>query len=576
MLRIRFIHSGFLPVNHDRIEQVKDMFREGFPQFSDMAERIPSILKRPIEHGYSAALILLERSMGRVDAFALVLHFPNCKSVFLDYIVVRNTIRGGGLGMALYEAVREYCFDVGARGLYLEVQPDDPELTPDPVLLNEARKRMRFYEHYGVRTIINPEYSAPVGDPPTTAHLLFDGLGRTDPLTRDEARDAVRMILTRRFASMSTPQYVFKIVASFHHDPVRFFPMRYVRKPTPSRNIENLRMDRKFLLISSQKHVIHHVKQRGYYERPMRVGVLQESLSSTGMFTMIEPMSFSERVITNVHDRHFVQFLKTISNKLAKGKPVYPDTFPIRRVDRRPGMFPELAGYYCIDSCTPLDSNAYAAARAAVNVAMTGAEGILAGRRIVYSLCRPPGHHAERRVYGGFCYFNNAAIAANHLAGRMKTAILDIDYHHGNGTQDIFYERSDVLTVSIHGHPNHAFPYFSGFAVETGSGQGLGFNVNMPLPVGTDEKTYLPSLDKALRVIRKFKPEVLVVSLGLDILRGDPTGTFTIDPSSMIEIGARLNDFNLPLLIVQEGGYNLRGIKKGVAAFFSGLRRFQP
>lgn len=573
MIRIRCIHSGFLPMNRDCIEQVKDLFRKAFPEIADTAEKIPSILKRPIEHGYSAALILLERSLGRVDAFALVLHFPNCKSVFLDYIVVRKQNRGSGLGTALYEAVREYCKDVGARGLYMDVEPDDPELTPDPVALDEARKRLRFYEHYGVRTISNQAYSEPVGDPPTTAYLLFDGLGRTDPLWRDEARDAVRMILTRRFAYVSTPHYLRKIVNAFCDDPVRFLPTQYLRQPTPSRQVESHRIDRNFLLISSQKHVIHHVKQRGYFERPMRVGVLQKSLSCTGMFTMIEPISFSERVITDVHDRHFVLFLKTICNKLAKEKPVYPDTFPIRRQDRRPRMFPEQAGYYCIDSCTPLNGNAYVAARAAVNVAMTGAEEILAGRRVVYSLCRPPGHHAERRVYGGFCYFNNASIAANHLSKKAKTAILDIDYHHGNGTQDIFYERSDVLTVSIHGHPDQAFPYFSGFADEIGAGPGIGFNLNLPLPMETDEKSYLQALDKTLRAIRKFKPEVLVVSMGLDILRGDPTGTFILAPSSMGKIAGRLKDLNLPLLIVQEGGYNLRGIKKGVACFFNGLRR---
>jgi acetoin utilization deacetylase AcuC-like enzyme len=153
----------------------------------------------------------------------------------------------------------------------------------------------------------------------------------------------------------------------------------------------------------------------------------------------------------------------------------------------------------------------------------------------------------------------------------VKTAILDIDYHHGNGTQDIFFDRADVLTVSIHGHPDHSYPYFSGFADETGTGPGTGFNLNVPLPAGADEKAYLPALEKALRAIRKFKPEVLVVSLGLDILRGDPTGTFNIDPSSMTEIAGRIKSLNLPLLIVQEGGYNLRGIKRGAESFFRGL-----
>jgi len=546
MIRIRCIHSGVLPLNRDRIEQVKGLFREAFPRIADSAEKIPSMLNKPIEHGYRAALIMLEQSMERVDAFGLVLNFPHCKSVFLDYIAVRGSIRGGGLGAALYEAVREYCRNVGARGLYMEVQPDDPSLTPDPVRLEEAKKRIRFYEHYGVRTIINPEYSKSVGDPPTTAYLLFDGLGRTDPLRRKEVREAVRMILTRRFTQVSTPCYVREVIEGFRDDPVQFLPMRYVNHTIPSRGVESRRMDREFILVSNQKHLIHHVKQRGYFERPVRVDALLESLSPTGLFTMIESRSFSESVITAVHDRHFVQFLKTICNKLASDKPVYPDTFPIRRRDRRPRMFPEQAGYYCIDSCTPLDRNAYTAARAAVNVAMTGAEEILHGQQIVYSLCRPPGHHAERRVYGGFCYFNNAAIAANHLAKQVRTAILDIDYHHGNGTQDIFYEREDVLTVSIHGHPDQAFPYFSGFADETGSGLGAGFNLNFPLPMETDEKTYMQALDKALRAIRKFRPEVLVLSLGLDILRGDPTGRFTLAASSMVEIAERLKTLGIP------------------------------
>lgn len=571
MLRIRCIHGGFLPINRDRIEQAQGLFREAFPDIADAADKIPAFLEKPVEHGFSAGLILLERGAGRVDAFALVLHFPHCQSVFLDYLAVRRTIRGSGMGTALYEALREYSQDVGAHGLYFEVEPDAPHLTPDAEARTEAQKRIRFYERYGVRTLVNPVYSQPIGDPPTTAYLLFDGLGRTDPLPRHEARDAVHMILTRRFAHVSTPAEVQRILAGFQDDPVRFLPMHYVKKSRPSRHVDSHRLDRPFLLISSQKHVIHHVKQRGYFERPMRVGALQGPLEATGLFSLAEPQNFPDSVITEVHEHHFFTYLKTVCKKLAKDKPVYPDTFPVRRPDRRPRLFPEQAGYYCIDACTPLDGNAYAAARAAVNVAMTGAEELLAGRRVVYALCRPPGHHAERRVYGGFCYFNNAAIAAHHLAKQTKTAILDIDYHHGNGTQDIFYERSDVLTVSIHGHPDHAFPYFSGFGEETGTGEGLGHNLNLPLRMASDEKAYLAALDKALRVIRKFRPEVLIVSLGLDILRGDPTGTFVLAPGAMEDIAAHLKQLDLPLLVVQEGGYNLRKIKQGVSHFFKGL-----
>ncbi len=571
MIRIRCIHSGYLPINRDRIEQVKTIFAQAFPDLAEQADKIPQILQKPLEHNYNAALIVLERGQGKANAFALILHFPHCNSVFLDYLAVRKDIRGGGLGTALYEAVREYCQDVAAHGLYMEVQPDDPALTTNPEQLAEAKKRIRFYEKYGVKTIINPIYSQPVGSPPTTAYLLYDALGRTTPLAREEAKDAVRMILSRRFAHISPPQYIKKVLEAFPHDPVQFLSQRYIKAPPPPGEVKTHRLDRPFVMVSSQKHIIHHVKQRGYFERPTRVGVLKESLGRTGMFTSIEPAVFSESAITDIHDRHFVQYLKTICTKLAKDKPVYPDTFPIRRPDRRPGMFPEQAGYYCIDSCTPLDGNAFIAARAAVNVALTAAREILVGHRVVYALCRPPGHHAEKRVYGGFCYFNNAAIAAHHFSQSTKVAVLDIDHHHGNGTQDIFYDRSDVLTVSIHGHPDNAFPYFSGFPEETGTGPGLGFNLNLPLPRDSDEKIYLPALEKALRTIRKFKPEILVVSLGLDILAGDPTGTFMIAPAWMSTIAQHLKNLKIPLLIVQEGGYNLRGIKKGAAHFFKGL-----
>ncbi|MBD3291915.1 MAG: acetylpolyamine amidohydrolase, partial [Armatimonadia bacterium] len=189
------------------------------------------------------------------------------------------------------------------------------------------------------------------------------------------------------------------------------------------------------------------------------------------------------------------------------------------------------------------------------------------------AVCRPPGHHAERRVYGGFCYFNNAAIAAHHLSAHGTVAVLDIDYHHGNGTQDIFYQRSDVLTVSIHGHPDREYPYFSGFADETGEGEGAGFNRNLPLRPGTKSAAYLRSLAEALRVIRRFDPAFLVVSLGLDTLRGDPTGTFELTGGALGEVAGRVAALGPPMLIVQEGGYNLRSIRRGARAFFGRLAR---
>jgi acetoin utilization deacetylase AcuC-like enzyme len=251
---------------------------------------------------------------------------------------------------------------------------------------------------------------------------------------------------------------------------------------------------------------------------------------------------------------------------------VYPYVFPIRRTDRPPHDRSIRAGYYCIDTFTPLSRDAYKAARAAVNVALSGAEAILAGHPLAYSLCRPPGHHAERDTYGGFCYFCNGAIAAQHLRTQLdRVAVLDIDYHHGNGTQDIFYQRADVLTISIHGHPSFAYPYFSGFADEPGEGEGLGFNHNFPLPEHVADARYLEALDEALKLVRLFKPGALVVSLGLDIAKADPTGTWSVTPDGLFEIGQRIGGLRLPTLLVQEGGYNIRFLGRNAARMLTGV-----
>ena len=207
--------------------------------------------------------------------------------------------------------------------------------------------------------------------------------------------------------------------------------------------------------------------------------------------------------------------------------------------DKRPKALPVQAGYYCIDTGTPLYRNAYIAARDAADTALTAADEILGGRRLAYAALRPPGHHAGRRFFGGFCYFNNAAIAAQYLAPHARVAIIDIDFHHGNGQQDIFYNRDDVLTVSIHGDPNYAYPYFSGYENETGESAGLGYNRNFILKPNAGEEEYMKALKRALGIIRKFDPEILIVALGFDTLKGDPTGTLALAPSSPAKGRAR-------------------------------------
>ena len=358
MIRIRCITSFALPLARDRIVQVEQIFGQNFPKLAGYADKIPDLLADPIKHEYQTALIVSETSLGKVTGFVLLLHFPSIGSSFLDFMAVRKEQWGGGLGSALYEAAREYCHGLSSRGLYLEVQPDDPELTPDKAELAQSRKRMRFYERYGVRPIAGTTYHTPAGVPATTAYLLFDPLDRSSPLPQAEARAAVRAILENRFGHIVDTDYIRHVVDSFRDDPVQLRPPRYVKKAERPAVVTTGHLDRPFALVISDKHVIHHVRSRGYFERPARVGALRDAVLPLNVFATVPPRHFNEQVILAVHDRQFVNYLKVVCTKLETGRPVYPDTFPVRRPDRRPRDVPVQAGYYCIDSCTPLYRNA--------------------------------------------------------------------------------------------------------------------------------------------------------------------------------------------------------------------------
>jgi acetoin utilization deacetylase AcuC-like enzyme len=275
--------------------------------------------------------------------------------------------------------------------------------------------------------------------------------------------------------------------------------------------------------------------------------------------------------ILAVHDADFVDYLKRACEQVPEGKSVYPYVFPIRNATRPPKEWSVRAGYYCIDTFTPIHRNAFPAAKRAVDCVLTAADELLAGRQLCYALVRPPGHHAERRSFGGFCYFSNAAVGANYLSRFGRVAILDIDYHHGNGQQDIFYERKDVLTISIHGDPDFAYPYFTGFADECGAGDGTGFNVNFPLPEAQDGSQYRATLRRAIDVLQAFEPAFLVVALGLDPAKGDPTGTWSLLAKDFEQNGRMLGALKLPTLVVQEGGYRTRTLGRNAKSFFVGL-----
>lgn len=568
MIPIRRILSSVY--NKYAIEQVCQICRENFSEIGDYANKIPLLLDEPFSHGYSTKLLAGERGLKKIVGFSLILHLPEIRSSFLDFIVVSRSIRGGGIGSSFYEGTRELCKSIKSKGLYIEVLPDDPAVVTNPEILAENRKCMRFYENYGVCPVIGTEYETPIGDS-AAPYLLFDGLGRKTPLGRKEAKMAVRLILERKYKHIVRPGYIDKVVKSFKDDPVKFRGSRYVIVKEEKKEIAPKRLKNSFSLVAVKDYDIHHIKDRGYVERPARVKVLLESLAVTGLFHSISPRHAGESLIRSVHDKDFVAYIKRACKKLGVARPVYPYVSPIRRPEKKPKEMAMRAGYYCIDTFAPLYPQAYEAARHAVDVAVTAAEEIINGSCVSYALCRPPGHHAERKVFGGFCYFNNAATAADYLSRYGRVAVLDIDYHHGNGTQDIFYRRRDVFFCSIHGHPNFAYPYFSGFKDEIGEAEGEGFNLNFPLPEDADEKFYLNTFDKAIDRISKFKPTCLVISLGFDIIRGDPTGTFSISPSSMEMMGKKAASLKLPILVVQEGGYTLRNLRRGAHSFFRGI-----
>ena len=572
MLKIRRVYDDVLPVNREILRQVKTILRT---RFSDVADeeisQIGEKLRNPFKQRFRTVLLVAENLRRRVLGFAMVLHEPEIGFCFLDWIALAGGTTGGGLGSALYDRVRAEASALNAKGLFFECLPDELQACPENGLLRQNRARLRFYERYGARPIIRTGYELPVKPGDTCLpHLVYDALDRTGPLRRDFARKVVRAILERKYAGYCPPRYVNTVVASFKDDPVELRPFRYL-KPEAVRTAVASRSMEQIALVLNDRHDIHHVNDRGYVEAPVRIGSIVKTIDPSGLFAVCKPQHFADKHVQAVHDADLVAYLKRACEAMPEGKSLYPYIFPIRNKTRPPKEPSVLAGYYCIDTFTPINRNAYPAARRAVDCTLTAAREILNGRRIAYALVRPPGHHAERRAFGGFCYFNNNAIAAHYLSGSGKVAIMDIDYHHGNGQQDIFYRRSDVLTVSIHGHPRFAYPYFSGFEEERGEGEGEGFNWNLPLPEKVDGARYRKVLSRALRRIKAFNPDFLIVALGLDPAKGDPTGTWQLTARDFEANGRMIGRLGLPTLVVQEGGYKNRTLGVNVLNFFKGL-----
>jgi acetoin utilization deacetylase AcuC-like enzyme len=313
------------------------------------------------------------------------------------------------------------------------------------------------------------------------------------------------------------------------------------------------------------------------FEMPARVDDILQAVHRAGL-EVLAPRPFPLESLLRVHDAGFVEFLRTAHAEwraLGKEGFMLPSGFPARglRRDHIPAGINGRMGYYAFDASTPIVEGTWEAALAAAWCALTAAALVAEGETSAYALCRPPGHHAGRSTYGGYCFLNNAALTAQHLRdqGFERVAVLDVDYHHGNGTQDIFWERSDVSFVSIHGSPETEYPYFLGHADERGEGAGAGYTRNFPLPRGTTWKEYGTALEAALDTLGGFSPRALVVSLGVDTYEGDPISAFQLATEHYPLLGQRLACLKVPTVFVQEGGYAVEALGDNVLGVLRGF-----
>lgn len=339
----------------------------------------------------------------------------------------------------------------------------------------------------------------------------------------------------------------------------------------------------------SPQHRLHHGTElkdgiiKPSFEEPQRAELVLAAVQRAHLGPIIEPRPFDRACYVAAHTERYVTFLENAWHDwTATGRQhdALPLVWPVGSMagSPEPDFIDGQLGYFAMDAGAPITAGTWPAARASADTALTAVSALLQGAPAAFALCRPPGHHAGRQTMGGYCYLNNAAIAAEYALahGGGRIAILDVDFHHGNGTQDIYYHRPDVLYASLHGDPRHCYPYFAGHAHETGSGAGSGYTANYPLPKGTDWQGYQPALTAALQRIRAHQPRLLIVSLGVDTYRHDPISHFRLDSPDYLRMGQLIASTRLPTLFVLEGGYRVDDIGLNVTNTLQGFEQSEP
>lgn len=310
-------------------------------------------------------------------------------------------------------------------------------------------------------------------------------------------------------------------------------------------------------------------------EKPERMDRLLEGVARGG-HELHSPKDHGMDPLAAVHTPAYLKFLSTVYTRWKRIPDATPEIFPNIHPDRRTASYPlsavGQAGYHITDMSCPIGAHTWDASRWSANCAISAAQAVEDGEPFAYAMCRPPGHHCFSDLAGGFCYLNNSAIAAQYLRKTHdRVAIIDVDLHHGNGTQGIFYERSDVYTLSVHADPARFYPFFWGHAHERGEGTGFGYNLNVPLPRGTGDEGFMKGLADGLEHIRAFAPGAVVIALGLDAFEGDPFGGLAVSTLGFTQMAQMLAALKLPTVIVQEGGYLCDELGDNLHAFLTGF-----